>query len=177
MAAETLIQAPRTMMEVFNCLPEGTLVQLIENNLIMSPAPLDRHQVLTGEIYADLLFFIRSAKIGVARIAPYDVYLDKNNAFQPDICFIATAHTDRIKANGLHGAPDLVVEVLSPSTARYDLGEKKDVYERCGVTEYWVIDPADESATGYYLVNGKYVEFFQGQGTLESKLLGCSIKF
>jgi Uma2 family endonuclease len=177
MSTSTAIQPPRTMMEVFNSLPEGTLVQLIENNLVMSPAPLDRHQVMIDEIYPGLSIFIKRNKLGTTRVAPYDVYLDRKNAYQPDICFISTAKLGLIKKDGLHGAPDLVIEILSPGTAKYDLTDKKDVYERCGVTELWLVDPADTSVTGYYLVNDEYQLFYSGIGKIESKLLDFSVEF
>jgi hypothetical protein len=65
------------------------MVQLIENNIVMSPAPLDRHQSLLPEISYELFGFVRKNKLGQVRTAPYDVYLDKKNAFQPDIVFIS----------------------------------------------------------------------------------------
>ena len=177
MAVDTLVHPPRTMLEVFNSLPEGTHIQLIENNLVMSPAPLDMHQYTIGEIFGELRTFLKKSKVGVIRIAPYDVYLDGNNAYQPDLCVILNERSSFIKKDGLHGAPNLVIEILSPGTAKYDLNEKKAVYERCGVTEYWIVDPADRSTTGYFLVADEYHEFFRGEGVLESKLLGCRIGF
>lgn len=177
MTEEIAIQPPRTMMEVFNSLPEGTRVQLIENNLVMSPAPLDRHQLIISEIFPHFAIHIKNRKIGTTRVAPYDVYLDKENAYQPDIIFISNERKHLIKTDGLHGAPDLIIEILSPSTAKYDIGDKKDVYERSGVTEYWIVDPADNSTTGYYLINDEYHEFFKGVGRIESKLLDWQCSF
>ncbi|MEO7312684.1 MAG: Uma2 family endonuclease [Chitinophagaceae bacterium] len=69
------------------------------------------------------------------------------------------------------------MEILSPGTAQYDLGEKKDVYERCGVTEYWTVDPEDNEAVCFYLVNAEYEEIFRSNGVIESKLLECRISF
>jgi len=177
MVTETAIQPPRTMMEVFNSLPEGTRIQLIENNLVMSPAPLDRHAGIIFELTGELFDFIKKSKKGKVRIAPYDVYLDERNAFQPDIVYVSNERAHLIKPNGLHGAPDLIIEILSPSTEKYDLGEKKDVYEKSGVTEYWIINPEDNSTTGYYLVGDEYHEFFKGVGRIESKLLGWQCSF
>jgi len=171
------IKPPRTMMEVFNSLPEGTLVQLIENNIVMSPPPLDRHQVLAGEIYSEILQFVKKNKSGAVRIAPYDVFLDRKNAFQPGICFISNDKLHLIEENGLHGAPDLVIEILSPGTARFDLYDKKDVYERCGVKELWLVDPADKSVIGYWLNNDEYQEFFKGNSFIELKLINLKIVF
>lgn len=177
MVIETAIQPPRTMMEVFNSLPEGTRIQLIENNLVMSPAPLDRHQLIISEIFPDFAIHIKKSKLGTCRVAPYDVYLDEENVFQPDIIFISVERMPLIRKDGLHGAPDLIVEILSPSTAKFDLQDKKDIYERSGVKEYWIIDPEDNSTTGYYLAGNEYHEFFKGVGKIESKLLGWECSF
>jgi Uma2 family endonuclease len=177
MSISTAIAPPRTMMEVFNSLPEGTLVQLIENNIVMSPAPLTQHQSLSIQIASELFLFVKKEKLGKVFASPFDVYLDRKNAFQPDICFIGIAKLDLIKKDGLHGAPDLVIEILSPSTAKYDLNDKKDVYERYGVAELWLVDPADKSVTGYYLTNGEYQLFYSSTGKITSKLLDFSVEF
>lgn len=97
MAVDTLVQPPRTMIEVFNSLPEGTHIQLIENNLVMSPAPLDIHQLYIDLIYPDLSIHVRKNKLGSTRCAPYDVYLDGRNAYQPDICVILNERSSFIK--------------------------------------------------------------------------------
>lgn len=84
-----------------------------------------------------------------------DVHLDENNTFVPDAMIVC--NKDIIKSDGIYGAPDLVVEVLSPSTARYDKGMKKDLYEKHGVREYWIISPNDKSIEVYLLKDGRYV--------------------
>ncbi len=172
-----IITPPRTMLEAFKSFPEGTLVQLINNQLVMAAAPLDVHQLVSGEIHYELFGFIKKNKLGQTRVAPYDVFLSAKNVFQPDICFIANENLQKIQADGLHGAPDLVIELLSPSTSKYDLDEKKDVYERYGVKEYFIIEPATKTIEHYYLVNGEYEKQSTVTGTLNSKLTGCRIKF
>lgn len=165
------------MREVFESLPEGTLAQLIQNQLVMSPAPLDAHQVTTGEIYAALLYHVKKNKLGEVRIAPYDVYIDGQNVFQPDVTFVATENTHRIQRNGLHGVPDLVIEVLSPDTQRYDKGKKKDVYERNGVKEYWMVNPADKSTKGFWLLNGEYQPLPSKPETISFRLFDYALPF
>jgi Uma2 family endonuclease len=174
---DTFILPPRTIMEEYKSLPEGTLAQLIENELIMSPAPLEKHQSILMEISAEMFQFVKKHQMGVVRVAPYDVYLDRKNVFQPDLIFVSKANLHLIEADGLHGSPDLVAEILSPFTAKYDLQVKKDVYERCGVQEYWLVDPADNAAIGYKLEAGSYVEFARAIGALQSELLGITIRF
>lgn len=177
MDSDVMIHPPRTMMDVFKNLPEGTRIQLIENNLIMSPSPKDRHQEVLEELTFHLTTHVRRKRLGKVRFAPYDVYLDRKNAYQPDLIFISNENLHKIQENGLHGAPDLVIEVLSPGTGKYDKGKKKTVYERCGVKEYWIVDPATKAATGYALQDDKFVEMATVTGTIDSLLLDTSFSF
>ena len=71
--------------------------------------------------------------------------------------FMVVCDPDKIQPDGVHGAPDLVVEVLSPSTMNNDLGRKKDVYERAGVKEYWIVSPVEKAITVYRLQEGRFV--------------------
>jgi Uma2 family endonuclease len=105
------------------------------------------------------------------------VYLDRKNAYQPDLIFIATENLHKIQEDGLQGAPDLVIEVLSPGTARYDKGKKKTVYERCGVKEYWIVDPATKAVNGYALQQGRFAELEAATGVIHSLLLHTSLEF
>ena len=177
MRSTTKEHPPRTMMEVFQRLPEGTLAQVIENEFVLSPAPSEIHQKTLNEINFLLFSFVKKERIGEIRIAPYDVFLDRKNAFQPDIIFISNDNLHLIKEDGLHGVPDLVVEILSPSTAKYDLEEKKDVYERFGVKEYWIVDPATKSTQGYSLKEGTFGKTVKSKGLIHSKLLGTELHF
>ncbi|MGH2642510.1 MAG: Uma2 family endonuclease [Chitinophagaceae bacterium] len=171
------IRPPRTMTEVYQCLPEGTPVQLIENKLIMAPSPFTIHQKLVGQLFSSLNNYVATEKKGQVFLAPLDVYLDSGNIYQPDIFFISNEHIHNLKENGFHGAPDLVIEILLPSTAQYDLKDKKKVYERNGVKEYWIIDPHYKSAQGFYLKDVKYQSFHKAENVLKSRLLEVSISF
>lgn len=173
----SIIKPPRTMLEAFKSFPEGTLVQLINNQIIMAAAQLDVHQFILGQIHYDLFGHVKKSNSGQVRVAPYDVFLSNRNVFQPDICFIANENLNKIEEDGLHGAPDLVIELLSPSTSKYDLDDKKDVYERYGVKEYFIIEPATKSIAHYWLVNGEYEKQQTKDGTITSKLLNCEITF
>lgn len=168
---------PRTIMEVFENLPEGTLAQLIENVLIISPSPLFIHQKILREIFIPLALFVKEHDLGEVLMAPLDVYLDQINAFQPDIMYVSKERQHVIENNGLHGAPDLVIEILSASTGKYDLEDKKDVYERSGVKEYWIIDPQSKSAKGYQLTGGIFEEIESGDGKIRSELLQTTLQF
>lgn len=167
----------QTLMEVFESLPEGTLAQLINNQIIMSPAPSDAHQEAVLEIGTELHQFVKKNRLGKVRIAPYDVYLNRRNAYQPDIVFIANENLHKIKRNGLHGAPNLVIEILSPGSWHYDKGDKKDEYERNGVKEYWIVDPTTKSAEGFQLVNGEYEPLPSEEGKITFRLFDYTLAF
>lgn len=176
MVTDTLIRPPRTIREVFLQLPEGTLAQLIDNNIVMSPSPKFIHQRILNDLILQLGSFIRENQLGQTLIAPMDVYLEERNIFQPDILFISNENRQIIEEDGLHGAPDLIIEILSPGTAKYDLTMKKDVYERCGVKEYWIVDPEKKSAQGYYLEDNRFHEIEGNGPAIQSKLLNTTFE-
>jgi len=176
-AIVTIPRPPKTMFEVFENLPEGTLAQLINNQLVMSPAPSDTHQKVLMDIANRIYNYLEKNPLGIIRIAPYDVYLDRRNAFQPDIIFINDERKGLIRDNGLHGAPDLAIEILSPHTGKYDLEDKMEVYAANGVKEYWIVEPHEKRAKGYWLVEDEYHLFAEETGVLNSKLLKKKFKF
>ncbi len=125
----------------YESLPEGSPYQLIDGELIMSPAPKFDHQRVLKRLFLKFFEAVEQKGRGEVVFSPVDVYLDEENAFQPDLVVILKGSRDKISQRGVEGAPDVVAEVLSPSTAYYDLKKKKEVYERRGVKEYWVVDP------------------------------------
>lgn len=133
----------------YRALPEGgPQHQLVDGDLIrMTPAPSFRHQELVGELFARLRTFAQQRGLGTVAVAPVDVYLSDVDVFQPDVLYVSRERRDRIAHDGVHGAPDLVVEVLSPSTRHLDLGTKRVTYSRHGVLELWVVDPQEETLT------------------------------
>lgn len=177
MHTETLKRPPRTIREVFDRLPEGTLAQLIENNIVMSPSPLYRHQKILAGINFQLTLFVKKNGLGEVLTAPMDVFFDEKNIFQPDILFISKERQSIIEENGLHGAPDLIIEILSPSTAQYDLEEKKTVYERYGIKEYWIVDPATKDVQGFILKKNVFEKFGNDKSIIHSKLLNMKFYF
>ena len=175
---ETAIQKPPTkLLEVWESLPEGTYCQIINNSLVMSPAPLNSHQKVLGKIFARLLAHIEKNNLGEVYIAPCDVHFDEKNIYQPDLTFVSRENEDRIMDRGIKGSPDLIIEVLSPSNQRFDKVDKKDIYEKYGVKEYFIVDPSDKSVLSYLLVNDEFVQRESKSGTIESQLLGATFTF
>src|SRR5690554_2559302 len=147
---------PRTIREVYDALPEGTLAQLIQSQLVMSPAPAYGHQKILNIINRKIAEYVEQKGLGEIIISPFDVHLDEENVFQPDILFLRNDQLPGIQKDGFHGAPSLVIELLSPGTARYDLNQKKTAYERHGVQEYWIVDPDTKEVEGYFLEEERY---------------------
>ncbi len=117
--------------------------EIINGELVGKQAPTTDHQAISAEIVFLLTTFAKRTKIGRVLFAPLDVVFEDENMFHPDILFIKKERLFIVdeKEKVVMGAPDLVVEILSKSTAPDDKGEKKDVYERFGVKEYWLVDP------------------------------------
>ncbi len=173
----TLLHPPKTMLEVWETLPEGTLCQLINNKLIMSPSPIDVHQVVLLEIAFNFKLFLNNSNPGEIRIAPYDVHFSKQNILQPDILFIKNENLNKIQDKGLFGAPDIIIEILSPSTSHLDLDEKKLVYEKYSVPEYFIVEPKSKSVFTFFLKNAEYEEQETTEATIKSVLLNTEIMF
>lgn len=154
-------------------LPEGSPYQLIGGELIKEPSPVPYHQILSCRIEFELLKFIEEKDLGQVLYAPVDVYFSETETYQPDIIFISKERINIIGEKKIEAAPDLVMEILSPSTAYYDLRHKMRVYEKSGVKEYWIIDPQEKSIEVYENESGQFTIFSKAQnkGILSSKLL------
>ena len=168
---------PRTAMEVFRLLPEGTLCEVIENQLYMAPPPNEPHQKISFRLLLQLGNFITDKDLGEVRHSPYGVYLNEENAVEPDIFFVLKRNCGIIHKDGLHGAPDLIIEILSPSNKKHDTITKKLLYERFGVKEYWIVNPETREVIGYELVKGRYSEIAKAIGKLNSRLLDHEFYF
>ncbi|GEA15010.1 restriction endonuclease [Moorella sp. E308F] len=150
-------------------LPEGTPFQLIGGKLIMTPAPDTYHQIILMRMIEKLLFFLAGKDLGILFTAPVDVFLEEKETYQPDIIFIAKDRMHIIETTKIKGAPDLVIEILSPSTGYYDLKKKARVYARCGVKEYWIVDPEDKSIEVFQQKEGNFVLVHHVEETGQAK--------
>ncbi|MEM1118715.1 MAG: Uma2 family endonuclease, partial [Bacteroidota bacterium] len=137
----TSTEAP---FEAFEALPEGTSAQYFDGQIHMSPAPRLRHQDVVQNLYAALRTYAEIHE-GYAALAPVDVYLAAETVVQPDVLYVTAERRDRLSERGVEGAPTLVAEVLSPSTAYLDLSRKRRLYEASGVDEYWILDPEEQA--------------------------------
>lgn len=131
--------------------------ELIGGKIVaMSPRPTFNHNRVAFKIATLFDRYLEGRKC-TAIADGTDLYLTEGDRFIPDMMVVCDRN--KIQSDGVHGAPDLVVEVLSPSTAKRDRGYKKDTYEKCGVREYWLVNPADKSVEIYRLEGQSYVLF------------------
>jgi Uma2 family endonuclease len=158
-------------------LPEGAPYQLINGKLIMSPSPNRAHQKLIGEIFRIIANYLKDNPIGEVYIAPSDVCLDDENVVQPDIYFVSKNNLSILTDAGADGAPDLIIELLSPSNAYYDLRAKVQLYEKYGVKEYFIVDPEDNMVIAYKLTEGRYKESYREYKKIDSEELGTVISW
>ena len=141
--------------EEYYKLDDDKRYEVLGGELIMAPAPYSDHQ----EISFNLVILFESARKdnpGKIFYAPIDVIFDDNNVIQPDILFIKKENLFIRKKRGVFGSPDLVVEILSPSSIKRDRYEKKEIYRKFGVKEYWIVDPANLSIEVFLLENEEY---------------------
>ena len=119
--------------------------ELLNGDLMMVPAPNRKHQWVLGRLHIELGRFTQEHSLGEVYVAPFDVVLSDTDVVQPDLLFISRAREHTITDENVRGAPDLVIEILSPSTTERDVGYKHDLYSRHGVLEYWIVDPIAET--------------------------------
>lgn len=108
----------------------------------MAPSPGRFHQDVLGNLHFILRRHLEKHPLGSIHLAPSDVQLTELNIFQPDLYYVSNAQSGILTDQGTRGAPDLVIEILSPKTAKLDRGIKREIYARSGVEEMWIVDPA-----------------------------------
>jgi Uma2 family endonuclease len=168
------IETELLTVEDYRATPEGARYQLVEGELyVMSPAPNRFHQDIVLNVAEILRGFLRLHPLGKVYIAPCDVYLSPHNVVQPDVFFVSTANSNILADDGIHGPPDLVIEIVSPTTAQLDKKTKRAVYARAGVKELWLIDPILRQIHLYDFARhaGKAVRILDDDESFESVLL------
>ncbi len=159
-------------------MPDGKRYQLLDGELVPAHSPTSKHQSISAQLYLTMTRFVTQSQLGRVWYAPLDVILSDHEVVQPDLLFISNARANILTEANVLGAPDLVVEILSPATAQHDRDYKRTLYSRHGVREYWLVDPEEdavevwtESETGQVLA-----ATYQRGDTLASPLLeGLSI--
>ena len=147
--------------------------ELLHGELIMAAAPLIAHQYILIKLAAKVETFVDECNSGTVYCAPFDVVLSDTNVVQPDLLFVSNERAHIITPENIQGAPDLVVEILSPATAERDRSVKFELYAQHGVQEYWIVDPDARTITVFLLDEGEFEEvdtYSEGE-TLTSPIL------
>ena len=143
--------------EDYAALPDdGRRYELYESELVMTPSPRPRHQVVIGNLYMLMVDHVRRHGLGDVYLSPIDVVLSRITVLQPDLVYVERDRLGIVTERALEGAPTLVVEVLSPSTDARDRGVKLTLYARYGVPFYWIVDPAARRVQALRLSGASY---------------------
>ena len=159
--------------EEYLTLEEGVVFEFINGSAYWPPSPELAHQHWLGELLVKIADWVDYHRLGEALPRPVDVVSDVQNVVQPDIIFVADANAGLLERRGIMGTPDLVVEVISPGSVRRDRYDKRELYARFGVKEYWLADVANRSLEVLTLQNGAYQlsSFATGTGKISSTVL------
>ena len=155
--ASTATEKRKNTYEDYLKTPDDKRYELIGGELLMTPSPVPRHQRISRKIEFMLEKFVTENDLGEVFYAPCDVHLDNENVVQPDILFISKDRLSIIGEKNIECAPDLVIEILSKSTAYRDLVQKKKLYSRFGVKEFWIVIPDEESIEVYILKDNTFL--------------------
>jgi Uma2 family endonuclease len=149
-------QTKRWTYEEYYRLDDDQRHEIINGELLMAPAPDTWHQDWSRELTLIIATYVKRNILGKIFAAPVDVVLDSGNTVQPDLVFVSTPNLSIVQKRAIFGVPDLVVELVSPSSVRRDRYDKKALYARFGVKEYWIGDPANKALEILTLKNGDY---------------------
>ncbi len=155
----------------------GYRYEIIDGDLTMSPAPVKKHQRLLLRLSRLFDDAARSARIGEVFFSPVDVRFTEFDQVQPDLIYIRNERAGIYQASTVNGAPDIVLEVLSPSTRKFDEIAKFRLFQTHRVPEYWIVDPESSSIRQFVLTDGTYMQarYDEGQPMTSSILAGLAI--
>ena len=174
-----IVEEKRWTYKDYLCLEDEKRHEILGGKLfMMTPASEFNHQRISIALATKLYSCAEKQGIGYVVSAPTDVVLDEENVVQPDIIFISKENKDIIRKRGVFGPPDIVVEIVSPSTQYNDTNEKKDLYAKSGVKEYWIVNPymkhievfSLDGKGGYKLSSEGYMDE-GGNTTIRSRIL------
>ena len=152
-------------------LPEDSRYELIEGKLLMTPSPFLRHQSVIAKLYKYLSQYVDANNLGKIYFAPLDVILSNETVVQPDILFVSHQRSSILR-DWVHGAPDMIVEIISQGSKERDRLIKKSLYEKHGVQEYWMVDLEREFVEALVLKESSYelLGIFMKEDTLSSPI-------
>jgi Uma2 family endonuclease len=164
---------PRNTLEDFLALPEGVRAEWIDGKIVMAPAPRTAHQEIVGRLHLAFGNWLSARGGGRVLLSPVDVRLPSGDIVEPDLVLVAERNLGIIHELRIEGAPDLLIEVLSPADPTHDRVRKRDLNSRNGVPEYWIVDPDARTVEVLRLDGGTYATLarLEGGATLRTPAL------
>ncbi len=150
------ISAKFTYEDLQHIPPDRNHCEIVDGELFVTPAPNILHQTIVGNLFAELQQHVRKHRLGRVFVAPCDVVLSSAIVLEPDIIFVSQSRLHIVSEKNLSGPPDLVVEVLSESTAQLDREIKPKQYALYGLSEFWRIEPSAKTVEIFRLKEGEY---------------------
>jgi Uma2 family endonuclease len=152
---------------------DGLRHEIIGGDHYVTASPVTRHQRISARLFTALQSFLAAHRLGEAFYAPFDVVMSFHDVVVPDLIFVSHARSHLVTTKNLQGAPDLAIEILSPSTRPRDESLKRDLYERVGVEEYWLVDPDRNTLTVFRRQDTRFLppQTFAPPATLLTPLL------
>src|SRR4030067_2046566 len=168
-----IITKKKTTYADYVKIDDNNRYEVFNGELRMVPAPSTDHQFISRDLEFLVWNFVNKKGLGEVLYAPVDVVLDDDEVYQPDLVFIKRDRQGIIERDAIHGVPDLIIEIVTPSSVFYDTVEKKEIYRKYGVNEYWLVFPDEKAIEVFVLENGAYQEFcrFKKNGCVASKIL------
>ena len=138
-----MVTTPKLTYQDYANLEGDERYELLDGDLILVGSPNEDHQIASLELATQMNIFVKENNLGRVFTAPYDVLFTDTDVAQPDILFVSNEREHIRTPANIQGAPDLIVEILSPSSSRRDWRDKRELYAEHGVREYWIVDPAN----------------------------------
>jgi Uma2 family endonuclease len=169
--AMSIATRPLAYEDLLDTPDDGNRYEIIGGELVVSPVPTPTHQRVLARLFRLIDRFIQDKNLGELFFAPLDVRFDPYDIVEPDLLFIRRERLGIIKEKLIEGAPDLVIEVLSPSSRGHDNVRKMALYATAGVQEYWIADRENEDLAIYSLAAGQYQRQEPSGGSVRSHVL------
>ena len=173
-----MVTTPKLTYQDYANLEGDERYELLDGELILVGSPNEDHQIASMKIGYRMHSFVEENDLGQVFHAPFDVLFTDTDVVQPDILFVSNEREHIRTPANIQGAPDLIVEILSPSSSRRDWREKRELYASHGVKEYWIVDPANHIVWVMLLRDGALVEqgaYWEGDTVTSTTLEGFSI--
>ena len=173
-----MVTTPRLTYQDYISIEGEERYELHDGELILVGSPNEDHQIASAELGTQMYSFVKEHDLGRVFFAPFDVLFSDTDVVQPDILFVSKDRQHIRTPANIQGAPDLIVEVLSPSSSRRDWRYKRELYAAHGVSEYWIVDPTNRIVWVMLLHDGTLREqgtFGEGDTVTSATLEGFSV--